>query len=443
MKHIGLLLGLILLSTGSMAQAIPVKIEQGPEGWYLTRNGEPYYINGAGGSGYIDEAVEAGANSLRTWAAGEAAEILDIAHEKGLSVMFGLWAGHERHGFDYDNEEMVAAQLARFTDVVKKYKDHPAIALWGIGNEVDLFYSNTKVWNAIQDIAAMVHRLDPNHPTTTATAGIDSFEVQFIKNVCKDIDILSVNTYGEIHLVPENLKKWGWNGPWMISEWGPTGHWEVQKTKWGVPLEQTSQEKANLYTKRYTDYIKAYKGKCVGSYVFLWGQKQETTSTWYGVFSKNGERTETYDAIYKVWRGEAPETRAPRLDSVLLDGKIAKESIYLKAGDRYDAAAFTENFGASTEYIWEVVPESDDIKAGGDEEAEPEALYSLVKKKTGNTAIIQAPKNEGAYRLFLFAKNEHKKVAYANVPFYVMPTEGSEQEKFIQFKKRKLDPVYN
>lgn len=433
---------LVLISVQVFSQAIPVKVEKNENGYYLTRGGEPYYVNGAGGSSNLQEVLDAGGNSIRTWSADEAGKVLDKAHEMGLSVMFGLWVGHERHGFNYDDEEAVKKQLARFTEIVKKYKDHPAILLWGIGNEVDLFYSNTKVWYAIQDIAKMVHELDPNHPTTTVTAGLDPKEVELIMERCPDLDIYSCNTYGEIDQVPENIKKFGWEGPFMITEWGPTGHWEVQKTKWGIPIEQTSKEKADVYTKRYMDYIWKYRERCVGSYVFLWGQKQETTSTWYGVFTKGGEKTETYDAIQKVWSGKMDDITAPRLDSVLLDGKQAKESVYLKASEKYTAKAFIEEFGHNTKYIWEVVPESDDIKVGGDLESEPEAMYMLVKNVKGNSAEIKAPSREGAYRLFFYAKNEANKVAYANIPFYVMPNPEAEAAKPVKFKKQKLDASY-
>ena len=136
---------LVLISVQVFSQAIPVKIEKNENGYYLTRGGQPYYVNGAGGSSNLQEVLDAGGNSIRTWSAEEAGKVLDKAHEMGLSVMFGLWVGHERHGFNYDDEEAVKKQLARFTEIVKKYKDHPAILLWGIGNEVDLFYSNTKV----------------------------------------------------------------------------------------------------------------------------------------------------------------------------------------------------------------------------------------------------------------------------------------------------------
>ena len=110
--------------------------------------------------------------------------------------------------------------------MVKKYKDHPALLMWSIGNEVDLFYSNTKVWD-VADIAAMIHEVDPNHPTNTVTAGLDPKDV-LIMNRAPDIDIYGINTYG-MSIIRENIRAAGWDKPYIISEWGPNGHWEVLK----------------------------------------------------------------------------------------------------------------------------------------------------------------------------------------------------------------------
>ena len=75
-----------------------------------------------------------------------------------------------------------------------------------IGNEVDLFYSNTKVWDVVQDIAAMIHEVDPNHPTNTVTAGLDAKEVELIMDRAPDIDIYGINTYGEVSIIRENIR---------------------------------------------------------------------------------------------------------------------------------------------------------------------------------------------------------------------------------------------
>ncbi|MFN5459440.1 MAG: glycoside hydrolase family 2 TIM barrel-domain containing protein, partial [Bacteroidota bacterium] len=224
--HILIFIQIIFSSIISSQSPIKVEIKKDGENWQLIRDGKPYYIKGAGGSVYMDQMVANGANSLRTWGAERAGEILDEAHKHGLTVMLGLWVQHERHGFDYDNKNKIQKQLIDFREIVLKYKDHPALLLWGVGNEVDLNYTNTNVWDAINDIAKMIHELDPNHPTSTVTAGLDSQEVVLINKKAPHIDIYGINTYADINYVKDNIRKFGWKGPYMITEWGPTGHWE-------------------------------------------------------------------------------------------------------------------------------------------------------------------------------------------------------------------------
>ena len=77
----------------------PIKVEvvQKPDGsWQILRGGEPYFVKGVGGQEFLDEAQAYGANSIRTWSPDNAKEYLDAAHERGLTVLMGLWVGHER-----------------------------------------------------------------------------------------------------------------------------------------------------------------------------------------------------------------------------------------------------------------------------------------------------------------------------------------------------------
>ena len=54
---------------------------------------------------------------------------------------------------------------------VMQYKDHPAVLLWGLGNEMeDPEGKNLGVWKAINELAVMVKGLDPDHPTMTVIA---------------------------------------------------------------------------------------------------------------------------------------------------------------------------------------------------------------------------------------------------------------------------------
>ena len=73
------------------------------EGFQLLRNGKLYYVNGAGGTEYLDVLKSIGGNSIRTWSTGNAKKVLDDAYANGISVCLGLWVGHERHGFNYND----------------------------------------------------------------------------------------------------------------------------------------------------------------------------------------------------------------------------------------------------------------------------------------------------------------------------------------------------
>ena len=430
MKNINVLLLIIIglfynSPLQSQASEGPIKVEMRLKKetgeWQLYRGGEPYYIKGVGGQSKLDRAVAYGANSVRTWGAGEAIAILDEAHEKGLTVLFGLWVGCERQGFDYNDSKGVKAQLERFTEVVKAYKDHPALLMWGVGNETDLFYSDFKVWNAIDDIAKMIKEIDPNHPTMTVTAGLDVAEVQLVKDRAPHIDIYGINTYGGLIGIGKEMRAYGWDRPYIITEWGPDGHWEVQKTKWGVPIEQTSSQKAHFYKERYEKGIAIDKEMCVGSYVFLWGQKQETTPTWYGVFLEDGSETEVMDVLEEAWSGKMPDNRSPHISSIMMNEKQPAESVYVKPGK-------TVNFKVDVKdpdmdkltFRWEVLPESTDIKSGGDAESRPEPIELSIKSEDGNGLLnFKAPKKVGAYRLFAYIYDGNGNAATANFPFYV------------------------
>jgi len=423
--------------TARYTGAVPVELRQGPDGsWQMLRGGEPYYIRGVGGQTHLERAVAIGANSIRTWGAGDAIAVLDRAHELGLTVTFGLWAGQERQGFDYGDANAVRAQLEQFREVVRAYKDHPAILMWGLGNENDLFYSDFRVWDALNDIAEMIHEEDPHHPVMHVTAGLDVAEVQLIMERAPAIDVYGVNTYGELAGGTQRFRSWGydgpdvgvmlrragWAGPYVIAEWGPDGHWEVPRTAWGVPVEQTSRQKAEVYRFRYTRGIAADASHCIGSYVFLWGQKQETTPTWYGLFTADGQATEVLDVLTELWTGHPPANRAPSMTALTLNGRDAFASVVVQPREMLAFRAdVTDADGDAVTYTWELLPESTDIRAGGDAERRPDAVRLRGARQEGGALTMRAPREPGAYRMFVYASDGRGSVATANLPFHVGP----------------------
>ena len=403
------------------AQTTKSEIQLTEKGYQLFLDGEPFFVKGAGvHNGDIEALARHGANSLRTWSTENGKEVLDKAHELGLKVMMGIWVGLERHGFDYNDKEAIKEQLDRIRARVLELKDHPALMVWGIGNEMNLESQNPKVWDAVNDIAKMIHEIDPNHLTTTPLAGIDRNLVELVIKRAPEVDFLSVQLYGPMDVFSQILQASGYKGPLMVTEWGATGYWEVEKTEWGAPLENNSSKKADLYLQRYQKAILGQSKQVMGSYVFLWGQKQERTPTWFGMFMPDGNETEAVDMIHYAWNGEWPKNRSPRLEDFTLNGQRATNSVRLTAGESYEAQVVVKDLdGDGLEYRWEIMQESQSTTTGGDAESIPETTKGLFSEPFSDLATFQAPKEEGAYRLFIYVEDGHKHTAHANIPFWV------------------------
>jgi hypothetical protein len=408
-----------------MEEGTPIKVEiiEKNGHYQLIRGGSPYVIKGAGLNGDVNSLKAHGANSFRTWGIGNEFEtgkqVLDKAQANGMTVLMCIYVHPERHGMNYDSAEMVAAQFERIKTEVLEIKDHPALLAWSIGNELNLNYTNPKVYDAVNEISMWLHDVDPNHPTTTTVASLNPDLIKNIKERASDIDFLSVQVYGDLFVLQDLLAESNWTKPYMVTEWGTIGHWEMEATEWGASVEQTSTEKAATYLKGYEKSIKPYGDQCIGNYVFLWGQKQERTPTWYGMFLETGEETETVDMMHYIWNNEWPQNRAPTLDSMTLDGKTSRQNVYLKPGVAYEAKVVSRDYEEDVRYYnWVVMRESTEKKEGGDKESVPEQI-SMISQPEKSLITLNAPKEEGAYRLFVYVYDGNGHAAHANIPFYV------------------------
>jgi Glycosyl hydrolases family 2, TIM barrel domain len=420
-----LLASLGLLFIGGLLQAQDtdrsnsvVRVVNTTSGWELQRNGEPYFIRGAGGQRHLSNLVEAGGNSIRTWDTNNAGEVLDRAHELGLTVTLGIWLEHERHGFDYSDTDAVSRQLQEARRIVELYKDHPALLMWSLGNEVEGDGKNPLVFKAINDIAKMTKELDPNHPTMTVFAEIGGNKVQSLRTHCPDIDVLGVNSYGGLASLAERLSQAGLDRPYVVTEFGPLGQWEIGQTRWGAPIEQNSTQKAEFCAQGYEQSIAGQPDRCLGGYVFVWGNKQEVTPTWYSLFLDDDSRTETVDVMTRFWTGAWPKNRVPSIEKIDLTGNPD----HLKAGSQYRARVVVSDFeGDELDIRWVVQSESSDRKIGGDYEKTPLTHPKALISSNGPDVVFVAPAEPGGYRLFVYVYDGHGGVATGNLPFYVDP----------------------
>ena len=411
--------------TPTSSTAIKVEIVEKDGKYQLYRGGEPYFIKGAG-LNYEDLKGFAahGGNSIRTWSTSAngktAMQLLDEAHELGITVSLGLMVMPERWEFDYDNPEQVQEQYDKIKAEVLKYKDHPALLTWFLGNELNHHAKNWKVYDAVNDLAKMIHEVDGNHPATTTLAALDKKAHKELLKRAPDLDFISYQVYGELHVIPEFIEEMEYTGPFMVTEWGAIGYWEMPTTEWGAPVEMHSTAKAKNYLKGYQERLMAVKDQLVGNYVFLWGQKQERTPTWFGLFTEKGEKTEAVDVMHYIWNGEWPENRSPTLVDMTLNGKQADQSVKLTPGGTYTATVVAEDSdGDPLSYYWEIKPESDSRNTGGDFEEDIASLDALIPDHYVQTITVNSPEKPGAYRLFVYIGDGNDHVAHANIPFLV------------------------
>jgi hypothetical protein len=413
-----------LAAAGSAAEApAPVEIRTKGDGFELVRDGRPYHVKGAGGpiASNLAKVRAYGGNSVRVGAdrAG-----LDRAAALGLTALVGLPVRAERDGADYDDPAAVRAQHAEVMRVVRELKDHPAVLWWALGNELDWIAdgvdANWKVYDAVEALAREIKAADPVHPVMTVLGMSNYKKLAILRERAPSLDVLGMNAYGDIGEIPALLRGHGWTKPWVATEWGPTGFWQVPKTAWGAEIEETSSEKADVYRRRYETVIAA-EPRCLGSYAFLWRQHQERTHTWFGMFDAAGNESETVGVMQYLWTGTWPPNRAPRVTGLTLDGRRAVDGVVIAPGKEVEAAVTASDPDRDPlRFEWEVLEEQTRFGYGGHGETKPPAVRGAVPAAANAARMaVRAPGRPGAYRLFVAVYDGQGHYGGANLPFQV------------------------
>lgn len=390
-----------------------VKVEHDAKGFRLVRNGKPYRILGVGGDGNRELFVSLGGNSIRTWGADNLGEVLDEAQKEGLTVTAGIWLGHREY-FNYHDAKAVAKQFDMCRDIVRKYKDHPALLAWAFGNEAEGDGKDPETFKAINDLAVMSHQEDPNHPAMTVMAEIGDGKLESIQKYCPDLDLIGINSYGGGPSLAERYKKSGYQKPYVVTEFGPPGPWEVGKTSWGAALELTSTAKSVSFEKTYRSNVIDNSEFCLGSYAFLWGHKLEGTPTWFGMFLSDGTKLAAIDTISALWKGKAPTSDCPAIQPIQLDGLPEQGP----GGTLKASVQVQDPSGGNPQINWTLIKELKET--GGDNPTPVETIPNSIRQVDGDASrvSITLPNVPGVYRLMVVARTP-KGAATANVPLHV------------------------
>lgn len=332
-KQILLLSSILCFSVSAEAQ---IKIVKNGEKWNLFVDGEPFKIKGVtfgydnevdNYDAYFKDLQFLGVNTIRLWATNDnTMKLLDVAQKYNIKVLVGIWMRHGRPGmeaddsFDYlkDTEGMEAMYNGAL-EVVDKYKNHPAVLSWGIGNEVYLNIATDSEKEAysklLERICSKIKEMDTNHPITSVEAW--TFGLDWWNNYVPSIDIYGLNSYGVgAGFLQKELENRGIDKPYIITEFGVTGEWDIKEKENGIVIEPTDAQKYQAIAEGFHNWIDK-KSLCLGVYVFHYSNGNSHMSPWLFTHHNSKIRPQ-YWAIREAYTGEKPVNHVPTIEAFTL-----------------------------------------------------------------------------------------------------------------------------
>ncbi|WP_298492663.1 glycoside hydrolase family 2 TIM barrel-domain containing protein [uncultured Algibacter sp.] len=182
---------------------------------------------------------EAGINTIRVYAPIDDITVLDKIHEAGIKIIIG---------FGFDQNGVYDIKSGTCIDYVNKYKNHPSILMWELGNEYNYhpewFEGDIKNWySSMNSTANLIHQIDNAHPVTTAHGELPD---QLALTSCPNIDVWGMNVYRWDN--PEPIFK-QWKAistkPMYISEAGGDSYMTIAKEGFEKGENEKAQAAAN------------------------------------------------------------------------------------------------------------------------------------------------------------------------------------------------------
>ena len=318
---------------GLSAQTTVEKIEGQ---WTLLVEDEPFPVKGAT-FGY-DEAVDdydrhcaelasLGVNTIRTWGTGpHTGQLLDAAQAHGIKVTLGIWMRHGRPGMEADDSfdylTDTAGMEVMYQDAmatVEQYHAHPALLMWGVGNEVYLNMETDPEKVAysqfLERVCRAIKARDRAHPIASVEAW--TFGLDWWQQYVPSLDIYGLNSYGAgAGLLGDEMRKRGIDLPYLITEFGVRGEWDIQADANGVVPEPSDAQKYDAIVRGYREWIEPDPA-CLGVYVFHYADGDHFGAIWLHTHFRGMTRP-PYWAIREAYTGQKPLDQVPVIEAFAL-----------------------------------------------------------------------------------------------------------------------------
>jgi parallel beta-helix repeat protein len=233
---------------------------------------------------------EMGGNTLRTWDKVKTTEFLDAAWNNGdqpLYVVMGYWM--DRVGDDFGDPATRQGYIDDFRAYVAEYKDHPAVLMWGIGNEDNYFYQkDVKDWYSLVNEmakAAYGEEGDSYHPAAIINGGhtnIGDASKNADDAALNYIDIIGAIVYPEGGGDKEDCTFGDWFDEFEVKSEKPTYLAEYGADSWDSRIEEENQDMQARCVAGYTEEM-------LDADVCLGGTIMEYSDEWWKVGSASSQ----------------------------------------------------------------------------------------------------------------------------------------------------------
>jgi hypothetical protein len=241
-----------------------------------------------------------GANTIRLHSMPTDSKLLDAAYEYGLYVIITCTVAWNKDFNVQANRDQVLSDL---TVTVNKWKDHPALLIWLIGNEINFHTTSLTGWyNLLNECALKVRELEGinHHPVTSAEANINDLGSVVNRSDdahMPDLDIWAAQVYmGNTTGFDAMFGTYASRSskPLILTEFGCDAYNTISNAEDEISQAETLKGQLNII-QTHLSAVKATE-ECIGSCIFQWADD----------WSKNqwGAVNSTHD-ITGTWNNEA------------------------------------------------------------------------------------------------------------------------------------------
>lgn len=455
MPRAALLLATLILSAGwvwpmSVSHPSHVAIMGAPGSYELVVNGKPFYIRGVSFSVnegpddppefltparlrfHFNRIREMGGNTIRRYGDNpDTRAVLDQAWNSGLMVLAGFWLDHD---VDYLRDHR---RLDTYRHEVRrwalKYKDHPGVLMWVLGNETwgklkeefprvaELNPRRVAYYKFVDELARIIKAVDPYHPIMTVDehipdgisshAGIERSLAMF-QELTSSVDVFGINSYfnQDISALQDIVRRSNLMRPYLVSEFGPPGYWLPNRVAddLGQPLEPSDFQKAAAYLGNWQQHILPHRGWNVGGNAFVWKDKKEGSFSWFGLTDSKDRLKPAYWVLRKAWTGQAPPVERPLVAEFTINKKWLSPTESFVVRTRLAPAL------NPTDYVYTYL-------------IAPAAMTHVDTQFTTNLPqmSLQAPGTPGVYRVYVYVTTKRKDwVSTGSTTFAVQAVPG-------------------